>query len=175
MTAVRTGYITLTSNPHKKRAGLVPLCAFLAMGWALAIMYTVVAVLNWSENAMFSLALIVSMLGFGLVLSLFGMGLLRDSYRDYILELTDTEAVLVVIDRLRKKKGTQMVLLDDISYAEYYPYSDQASIILHTSYIDMEIPLWPMSNQGRDVVDYLSGRGVMVVNVQSDDPIPDSR
>jgi hypothetical protein len=89
------------------------------------------------------------------------------------LELTDSEANLIVIDRLRKKRGVQMVLLDDITYAEYYPYRDSASIIFHTPYTDMDVPLWPMANQGRDVVDYLDGRGVKIINVQSDDPIPD--
>jgi hypothetical protein len=46
-------------------------------------------------------------------------------------------------------------------------------IILHAPYVDMEVPLWPLSGQGADVVDFLNGRGVNVVNVQSDDKIPD--
>jgi len=173
MPALSTGHITLTSNPHKKRVGLIPICAILAISWAVSVTYIVAAVATIRQNTEFSIMLIIMMLGFGFVLSLVSLSLLRDTCRDYILELTDTEAVLVVIDRLHKKKGTQMVLLDDISYAEYYPYADSASIILHTAYTDMEVPLWPMTNQGRDVVDYLDGRGVRVINVQSDDPIPD--
>ncbi len=66
-----------------------------------------------------------------------------------------------------------MVLIDDVKYAEYYPYCDSSSMILHTSYAQMEVPLWPLGSRGTDVLDYLIGRGVRVVNVQSDDPIPE--
>ena len=71
-------------------------------------------------------------------------GLVGDAYRDYQLELNETEVVLIVVDRLRRKKSTQMVLLDDIKYAEYYPYSDSASVILHSPYIARKCPcgLW---------------------------------
>jgi hypothetical protein len=79
---------------------------------------------------------------------------------------------LVVTDRKAKKKGTQMLLLADVIYAEYYPYNDSASIIFHTNYARMEVPLWPMGERAQDVVDFLDGRGVRVINVQSDDSMP---
>jgi hypothetical protein len=175
MTAISNScHITLTSNPHKKRAGLIPLCVGIAMGWAFSLLWLIVTIstlpitpvqfLPWS---------FISSIGFCAFLGLESFSLLRDHYRDYVLELTDTEAILVVIDRLRKTRAVQMILLDDVSYAEYYPYQDSALIIFHTSYTDMAVPLWPMTNQGRDVVDYLDGRGVKIINVQSDDPIPD--
>jgi len=173
MTVASTGHITLTSNPHKKRVGLIPLCAVIAVLWMGGLAYVAMAIMTFQRNPELSIGIIIMMSGLGFVLSIFGYSLLRDSYQDYVLELTDTEAVLIVIDRLRKRKGTQMVLLDDISYAEYHPYADSALVILHTSYTDMQVPLWPMTNQGRDVIDYLDGRGVRVINVQSDDPIPD--
>ncbi len=66
-----------------------------------------------------------------------------------------------------------MLLIDDIKIGEYYPYSDSASIILYTSYTEMEIPLWPLNHNGQDVIDYLTGRGVKIVNVQFDDKLPD--
>lgn len=151
----------------------MPLCAALAMGWAFSIVWAVVAFVTMDQNMAWSVLLLLTVATFSCLLGLMSFGLLRDSYRDYVLQLTDTEAILVVIDRWRKRRGTQMVLLDDVSYAEYYPYPDSASIIFHTPYTDMEVPLWPMRNQGRDVVDYLNGRGVKIVNVQSDDEIPD--
>lgn len=180
MTAISNScHITLTSNPHKKRVGLVPICGFMALGLAFVVLCLVGGIINISQSELEPVEMansaltIAAALAFCIFLCLASYGLMRDSYRDYILELTDTEAILIVIDRWRKKRGVQMVLLDDIVYAEYYPYRDSASIIFHTSYTDMEVPLWPMTNQGRDVVDYLEGRGVKVVNVQSDDPIPD--
>jgi hypothetical protein len=145
----------------------------MALGWAFSLIWMTLAVITMPQNQLWSILQIVTTLGFDFFLALMSFGLLRDNYRDYVLELTDTEAILVVIDRLRKRRGTQMILLEDVSYCEYYPYPDQASIIFHTPYTDMEVPLWPMTNQGRDVVDYLDGRGLKIINVQSDDPIPD--
>jgi hypothetical protein len=183
MQALSTAHITLTSNPHKKRVGLIPLCTGLALGWAFVLLWMIIAIVAVWESAyqasyeihetfIWSMLVLGTSSTFAVCLGLMTFGLLRDCNRDYVLELTESEVVLVVIDKLRKRRGTQMVLLDDVSYAEYYPYPDSASIILHTAYADMEVPLWPMSNQGRDVVDYLDGRGVRVVNVQSDDQIP---
>jgi hypothetical protein len=65
------------------------------------------------------------------------------------------------------------VLLADIIYAEYYPYLDSASIIFHTSNSDFEMPLWPMGKHAQDAIDFLTGTGVKVVDVQSDEVIPD--
>jgi hypothetical protein len=97
----------------------------------------------------------------------------RDACRRYIFEITDTDAVLTVEDKLKRSRSIEMVVLDDIKYAEYYPYTDSACIIFHTPYLQMEVPLWPMGAHGQDVVDFLGGRGVKVVNVQTDDKIPD--
>ncbi len=67
-----------------------------------------------------------------------------------------------------------MVLLDDVSYGEYYPYGDSACVILHAPYCQMEVPLWPFGERGRDVIDFLTGRGIRVVDVQSDEQIPET-
>lgn len=99
--------------------------------------------------------------------------LIRDAHRMYVLELTDSEAVLTVLDSASKRCATQMVLLDDITFAEYYPYRDCSSVILHTAYANMEVPLWPLAGHAQDVLDFLDGRGVRVVNVQSDTPFPE--
>jgi hypothetical protein len=98
--------------------------------------------------------------------------LLVDSKRQYVLELNASEAVLTVLDNLHRQKSTQMVLLDDVKYAEYYPYPDSASVILHAPYTMMEIPLWPLGQQSQDVMDFLAGRGIAIVNAQFDDRIP---
>jgi hypothetical protein len=96
-----------------------------------------------------------------------------DAFKIYTFELTDAEAVLQVFDRLRRKKRVQMVLLDDIKFAEYYPYLDDSSVIFHAPYADMEVPLWPMGLHAQDILDFLKGRGVHVINVQSDEKFPD--
>ncbi len=36
-----------------------------------------------------------------------------------------------------------------------------------------KFPLWPLGEHAQDVIDYLSGRGIRIVNVQSDDRIPE--
>jgi hypothetical protein len=66
-----------------------------------------------------------------------------------------------------------MVLLDDVSYVEYYPYSDSACIIMHACHYEMEVPLWPLGEHGQDVIDFLAGRGIRIVNVQTDDKVPE--
>ena len=99
--------------------------------------------------------------------------LIHDAFQEYIFELTDTEAVLLVNDKLKHKKSTFMILLNDVRYAEYYPYSDSSCIILHAPYYEMEVPLWPLGAHGQDVLDFLTGRGIRVVNVQSDERIPE--
>ncbi len=65
-----------------------------------------------------------------------------------------------------------MVLLDDVKFAEYYPYCDDSSVIFHAPYTDMEVPLWPMGLHAQDILDFLKGRGVHVINVQSDEKFP---
>ena len=164
--------ITLTSQPHKRRAGLFPLCTAICLGWAFVAMWLTVAVVALWEWPAWGVLIGLSSVTFGALLTLYGIGLIRDSRREYLLELTDSEVVLVVTDRKAKKKGMQMLLLADVTYAEYYPYNDSASIIFHTNYSQMEVPLWPMGDRAQDVVDFLDGRGVRVINVQSDDCLP---
>jgi hypothetical protein len=138
-------------------------------------MWLTVAVVALWEWPAWGVLIGLSSVTFGALLTLFGVGLIRDSRREYLLELTESEVVLVVTDRKAKKRGTQMLLLADVTYAEYYPYHDSASIIFHTEYLQMEVPLWPMGDRGQDVVDFLDGRGVRVINVQSDDCMPSLR
>lgn len=164
--------ITLTSLPHKRRPGLFPLCTAICLGWAFVAMWFTVAIVSLAEWPAWGVLIGLSSITFGALLTLFGFGLIRDSRREYLLELTESEVVLVVTDRKAKKKGTQMLLLADVIYAEYYPYNDSASIIFHTNYSRMEVPLWPMGERAQDVVDFLDGRGVRVINVQSDDNMP---
>ncbi len=164
--------ITLTSLPDKRRAGLLPLCTFLALGWAFVVMWLTVALFALWEWPVWRILIGLSSITFGVLLTLFGVSVVRDSKREYVLELTESEVVLTVIDRYAKKKTTQMLLIDDVTYAEYYPYADSSAIIFHTNYALMEVPLWPMGARGRDVVDFAEGRGVHVINVQSDESIP---
>lgn len=98
--------------------------------------------------------------------------LYADSKVEYQLELNDSEAVLYIIDPVRKRKSTQMVVLADVKYAEYYPYKDSATVFLYAPYMVMEIPLWPLGSYGTDVIDFLSGFGIPIMNVQSDDKLP---
>lgn len=169
--------LTLTSRPGKCRPGLIPMGIALAVGFLFSGLWlTVSACLIIEGN--FDHVIWGSLTGMCTLLYCFYMGymawkLLSDSRRDYLLELTGSEAVLTVVDHMNRKKSTQMVLLDDVKFAEYYPYPDSASVMLHAPYTVMEIPLWPLGNGGIDVIDFLAGRGIRVVNVQSDDRIPD--
>lgn len=166
------GYMRLRSNPHGCRRGLTPMIIGIAIGWIFAFIWGAVTCLTLQYNLIWAGLVGFSTLAFIFVLYLLTLGLVQDAYRDYLLELNQTEAVLVVTDKLKKRKATQMVLLDDVEYAEYYPYSDSACLILHAKYCDMEVPLWPLGTRAQDVLDFLGGRGVRVVNVQFDDKIP---
>jgi hypothetical protein len=174
MTAVveRVG-LKLVSNPYTNRTGLIPLGVAIVLGWVFVLLWCMIAAVAFTQNMLAGAMLLFSLSAFATFLSFLTYTMVRDAYRDYIFEITETDAVLLVIDRLQHKRSTQMVLLDDIKYAEYYPYRDSASIIFHAPYIEMEVPLWPMGGRAQDVVDFLDGRGVRVVNVQSDEPIPD--
>lgn len=165
--------IKIESDPGLRRAGIGPLMAGIVTGWVFSVLWLVVAAATFPFNIYWSLVIGGAAVTFGCLLGLMSYGLLRDAKRRYVLELNDSEAVLVIVDNLRHRKAVQMVLLDDIIYAEYYPYSDSSSIILHTPYTKMEVPLWPMGRRAQDVLDFLDGHGVRIVNVQSDDPIPE--
>ena len=163
----------LVSNRYTSRKGLIPLIIATSFCWVFLAGWLGIASFVMSKFLPLGLVLLGSVGIFGIYLAMFTCGLFKDACRHYVFELTHNDAVLTVEDTLKHNSSTQMVLLNDIKYAEYYPYSDSACIIFHAPYIQMEVPLWPMGTRGQDVVDFLSGRGVRVVNVQSDDKIPD--
>lgn len=173
LTAAGPVLLRFTSSPYIKRVGLIPLIIALAAGWVFVLLWTAVSIYAFTYNNYWSLVLAASTVAFASFLGYMTYGLVRDAYQEYVFEITDTEAVLFVHDKMRHRHSTYMILLDDVRYAEYYPYSDSSSIILHAPYYEMEVPLWPLGRHGQDVVDYLSGRGIRVVNVQSDDRIPE--
>jgi hypothetical protein len=172
MPALTVPGIKIKSQPSKRRAGLLPLFTGLALGWAFVLMWSVVAMAAMPGSIAWGMLLLASTTAFGVLLTLMSVSLFRDACREYFIEVTASELVLVVTDRFAKQRGTQMILLGDVIYVEYYPYPDSASIILHTAYSNVEIPLWPFGERGQDVVDYLCGCGIKVMNVQFDDKVP---
>lgn len=165
--------IKLVSGSYWKRVGLIPMGISLTFGWIFAGGWLGICTWLFKYNPIWSATIGASTILFSIYLGIMTYKIISDGYKDYVLELTDDEAVLWEYDRLRKRSATQMVLLDDVKYAEYYPYTDSSCIIFHAPYTDMEVPLWPMGQRGQDVIDFLDGRGVAVVNVQTDDKIPD--
>lgn len=151
----------------------MPLIIAISFGWLFVFIWGAVSIYAFSYNNYWAAVLGGSTVAFGTFLAYMTFTLVRDAFQEYVFELTDTEAVLFVHDKLRKKRSTVMILLDDVRYAEYYPYSDSSCVILHAPYYEMEVPLWPLGEHGQDVIDYLSGRGIRVVNVQTDDRIPE--
>ncbi len=172
VTALKT-CLRLESDPRIKRVGSSVLWVAIIVGYFFMAMWLIVACWAFFHNAYWGIVIGGSAIAFATFLTVMARSLWRDARRHYVLELTDTDAVLNIVDYSSKRRSTQMVLLDDIRYAEYYPYRDSAAVILHTSYAQMEVPLWPLGRHAQDVLDYLEGRGVRVINVQSDEPIPD--
>lgn len=176
MTTATTG-VKLKSKPYKKRSGLIPMTIALGVGFVFSCLWLVTA--GWlilqpaNDLRIWGIVIAMCTLAYCGYLSLAAYKLMGDGKRDYMVELTDSEVVLNVVDHLHHKRGMNMVLLNDVKYAEYYPFPDSASVILHTSYASMEVPLWPFGTQAQDVIDFLDGSGVRIVNVVSDDPIPD--
>lgn len=167
--------IRLESDPRLKRVGSNVMWVAIVIGFIFMGLWLTVAAFAFAYSACWSIVIAGASVAFASFLTLMAKTLIRDGTRLYVLELTDTEAVLNVTEGRgkRRRRATQMVLLDDIYYAEYYPYRDSTSVILHTSYAEMEVPLWPMGTRAQDALDFLEGRGVPIVNVQSDDPIPE--
>lgn len=165
--------IKLVSKPYSSRTALAPLMVGVGVGWIFSLLWFCTGIFALLHNVYWGLILLASTFGFSLFLSLMTYSMVRDAHRNFVFELTDSDAVLYVYDRLLKRKSTQMVLLDDVKYVEYYPYRDSSSMILHTPYAQMEVPLWPLGEQVKDVIDFLDGRGLRIVNVQFDDAIPD--
>jgi hypothetical protein len=175
--AVDSIRLRLVSKPYKHRTGLVPMIFALSIGFAFSCLWFGVAawmmLQSGREFVTWGVMIVLSTLAYCTYLGIAGYKIYADSRRQYVFELTPTEAIISTIDHLRKKKSTQMVLLADVKYIEYYPYPDCASAIFHAPYTDMEVPLWPFGAQAQDVLDFLTGRGIQIVNVNSDDKIPD--
>jgi hypothetical protein len=172
-TAINPVGMKLTSNPAAKRALAATLAVGVGLGWVFMTIWLIVAWVAFTNNLIWGCVLFAAVAAFAIVLSTLTYTSVHRICRDYVFELTVNDAVLIVIDRLSKRQSTEMVVMDDIKFAEYYPYPDSACIILHTSYAKMEVPLWPMIHGGGDVLDFLKGRGIRVVNVESDELIPD--
>lgn len=175
--AVESIRLRLVSKPYKSRSGLYPMIFALGIGFSFSLMWFGVAawmmLQNGHEFLTWGIMIVLSTIAYCIYLGVAAYKIYADSRRQYALELTATEAIITTVDSLRKKNSTQMVLLADVKYIEYYPYPDCASVIFHAPYADMEVPLWPFGAQAQDALDFLEGRGITIVNVQSDDKIPD--
>ncbi len=171
-TSLRTE-LTFYAKPPLKRIGLIPFAVALIIGVVLSMMWLVVAIFVFFHNHLIGLILGLTAFSYASYAFLISYGLIQDMNYSFRLELTPSEIILTKYNTKKQKKYFKMLLIDDIKIGEYYPYSDSASIILYTSYTEMEIPLWPLNHNGQDVIDYLTGRGVKIVNVQFDDKLPD--
>ncbi len=165
--------LTLTSRPPLRRHGLVPLFIALSVGIVLSLMWFTVAIFVFFHHHIIGFILAITALGYASYALLIGYRMISDMNQHFKLELTPSEIILTTFNVKKQKKYFKMLLLDDIKLGEYYPYSDSACIILYTGYAEMEIPLWSLPLNGQDVVDYLLGRGIKIVNVQFDDKIPE--
>ncbi|MBX9686125.1 MAG: hypothetical protein K2X27_05455 [Candidatus Obscuribacterales bacterium] len=169
--------LELLSGSYKSRPGLIPMIVALTIGFGFSVVWLSVSVILIQDgelgHVLWGILTACCTIVYCLYMGYIGYRMIVDSQRRYKLELTNSEAVLTVLDKLHRKKSTQMVLFDDVKYAEYYPYPDSSSVILHAPYAVMEIPLWPLGAQAQDVMDFLAGRGVPIVNAQFDDRLPE--
>ena len=170
---VKAHKIKIDSCPGIKRVGTGAVWAAIGIGLLFVALWMIVAIGVIPYNIYWSAVLALAASAFGSLLTFMAYSIIRDGKRRFSLEINDSEAVLVVQDMMHNKKSVQMVLLKDIEYAEFYPYRDSATIIFHSSYTKMEVPLWPFGNQIEDVLDYLDGLGVRIIDVQSDEPLPE--
>ncbi len=165
-------YIRLASHPYRQRSGLMPMICAIATGWIFVGLWGWVVSISLAYNHLWALLVSLSTIAFAVILACMTISIVREARREYTYELNSTEAILEVSDKVTKKKQTIMILLDDVQYAEYYPYTDTSSVILHAPESEMEIPLWPLGRQAQDVLDFLIGRGIKIMNVQMDDKVP---
>lgn len=174
------------------RSSNLPLVVGLALALVQIAVTLTLSLLLFSQNAIFALLLSASALAFLFIVLTVAMRMLSNGQRLYNFEVTPTELILEILslppepserqskkqDKGKKKRserrkiGRVMVFLPDVRYCEYYPYPDSASMIFHTAYSHLEVPLWPLGERRNDLVDYLIGLGIEVVNVQFDDEIP---
>lgn len=173
MVAISSNELRLVSGPSTARVGFFPLCIAIGLGFAFVCVWLGVAVVAAYQNLYWAVVIVAAATAFALYLGYAAFGMFKESFKNYVVELNASEIVLKVEDRFTHKESTQMVLLNDVKYVEYYPYRDSASAILHTAYNHIEIPLWPLAGHGEDVVDYLEGLGIKIFNVQLDDDLPD--
>lgn len=165
--------IKLVSNREACYRSIKPMLFGIVLGWVMVAAGIYASYLAIEHNQYFALTIGLPALVFAGFLSFITYTLIRQSSCEYSLEITEHDAVFSKIDHLKKKTITKFVLLADIKYVEYYPYLDSATIIFHTPYGNTEVALWPMGEHAQDVIDFLSGLGIKIVDVQSDDPIPD--
>jgi hypothetical protein len=166
-------YIKLVSDKDHYYRYLMPMAWGIGFGWIMVGAALVASSLAFLHYQYLALTLVLPVFIFALFLAVNTYDLIRQSNCDYVIEISDHDATLSKTDCWQKKKTCKSILLADIKYAEYYPYLDSASIIFHTSNSDFEMPLWPMGRHARDAVDFLAGTSVKVVDVQSDEVIPD--
>lgn len=171
MVAISTE-LKFVSGPTTSRVGFFPLVVAIGLGFAFVCVWLAVAVVAAAQNLYWAAVIVAAAAAFALYLGYAAFGMFKESNRNYVVELNSCELVLNVEDRFTHTTSTQMVLLKDVKYVEYYPYRDSASAILHTAYNHIEIPLWPLCGHGEDVVNYLEGHGIRIFNVQLDDEIP---
>jgi len=164
--------IKLVSNRKGYYQHTVPMLWGVCFGYLMVGITLFASYLASKHNNFFAFSLFVSALVFAVLLGVVVYRLIGDILCDYTLEVTNQDVTFSKFDHLRKKQTNQSILLSDIKYVEYYPYQDSASIIFHTTSVDLDIPLWPLGGHVQDVIDFLTGAGVRVVDVQSDDPIP---
>ena len=167
-----TKKIKLVSNRRSCYRSMTPSLCGIVFGYLMVGVSIVAGFFAYAHNYYFALSLFFTGIGFACFLGILTYNLIREANCDYILEITGQDAIFSKIDNWQKKRTDQLLLLTDIKYVEYYPYQDSASIIFHTPYIEMDVPLSPMGNHTQDVLDFLEGAGVKVVNVQSDESIP---
>lgn len=175
------------------RSSNLPLVVGLALALVQIAVTLALSFLLFAQNAIFALLLSASALAFLFIVLTVAWRMLSNGQRLYNFEITPTELILEILslppessDQAKKKQqkqgqnkrsqrrkiGRVMVYLPDVRYCEYYPYPDSASMIFHTAYSHLEVPLWPLGERRNDLVDYLIGLGIEVVNVQFDDEIP---
>lgn len=171
-----TAKLKLSSLPYQARAGLYPMLIALCLCLAFSGLWLVVAVsliaAGVFEHMIWGVLIALCTLAYCAYMGMVAYKLFTDSKRQFELELNQSEIVLTVIDTFHGSKSTQMVNLKDISYAEYYPFPDSSCLYIYAPYTVMELPLWPFGPRGADVADFLSGRGVSVMNVLLDDKLP---
>lgn len=172
MSLINPIFIKLASHPYRRRAGLTPLVVAMSIGWVFVGLWVWVGCLTIAFNPIWAACVFMATVAFSLFLGFMSFEFWRDAHREYEYEINSTEAILTVFDKLSKRSATKMILMADVEYAEYYPYLDSACIILHSKGFDLEVPLWPLGTRSQDILDFLLGRGILVMNVQMDDTVP---